>query len=134
MVAYSFQSRFQAPIVTRRKTGTIRNVGHRRHAQPGDALQLYTGMRTRSCRLVARAVCAVVEPIRLCFGAPGVIVGAGRIEECRVIDDLDAFAQGDGFADWAEMADFWAAAHPLKRLGPWVGLWVRWNPETVVTP
>lgn len=130
MVAYSFQARFELPIISGRKTGTIRNLGRRRHARPGEALQLYTGMRTRSCRLLAQAACVAVEPIRLHFHSPAVLVGAG----CYEIEDLDTFAQGDGFRDWDDMAAFWREAHPLPHLGPWIGLWVRWNSDTVVIP
>lgn len=131
MVAYSFQARFEGPILTGRKTGTIRAIGRRRHARAGEQMQLYTAMRTRSCRLLARVECLTADPIRLCFASPAVVVGPGLIEECHAIDDLDAFAQGDGFRDWDDMAAYWRASDPLPRLGPWVGLWVRWRPETM---
>lgn len=75
MVAYSFNARFELPIVTLRKTGTIRNVGKRRHAKPGETLQLYTGMRTRACRLLATAVCSSQDRLRIWFEQPRVIIG-----------------------------------------------------------
>jgi hypothetical protein len=75
MVAYSFKPRFEMPIVTLRKTGTIRAHGRRRHARPGERLQLYTGMRTRSCRLLATAECQSSDRLRVWFDTPRVIVG-----------------------------------------------------------
>lgn len=132
MVAYSFQGQFEAPILTLRKTGTIRAVGRRRHARPDEALQLYRGMRTRQCRLIARSVCAAVDPIQLFFhDTPRVLVGTP--DQRREIANLDAFAQGDGFANWDEMAAFWRAVH-TSRLGPWTGLWIRWKADTVALP
>lgn len=113
MVAYSFQAQFIDPIRSGRKRQTVRAIGKRRHARPGDQLQLYTGMRTRSCRLQARAVCADVQPIRIEFSTmyPGDVVRIGdgpRIWQ----GDLDPFAQSDGFDSWQAMRDFWSKHHP----------------------
>ncbi|MEJ0016825.1 MAG: ASCH domain-containing protein [Acetobacteraceae bacterium] len=46
MVAYSFKRDFAAPILAGIKRQTIR-ADRRRHARPGEVLQLYTGMRTK---------------------------------------------------------------------------------------
>ncbi len=126
MVAYSFQSRFEPAIISRRKIGTIRAVGKRRHARPGEQLQLYTGMRTRSCRLIGRATCEGVLTISLCFATP--LVWLGHHIHGAPIGDLDKFARGDGFKDWDELVKFWADNHPGKRLWPWTGLWILWDP------
>ena len=49
MVAYSFNSRFEVAIREGWKTQTIR-AGRKRHARPGEMLQLFCGMRTAHCR------------------------------------------------------------------------------------
>ena len=67
MVAYSFRPRFIEPILGGRKRQTIRAIGRRRHARPGDPLQLYAGMRTRNCRLIGRAICIDVVEVGLRF-------------------------------------------------------------------
>lgn len=51
MVAYSFHPRFVDAILGGTKRQTIR-MHRRRHARPGEEMQLYAGMRTRHCRLV----------------------------------------------------------------------------------
>lgn len=76
MVAYSFRPRFCLPIVEGTKGGTIRaeRRGHG-HAMFGDELQLYSGMRTRSCKLIARQRCIGVSRILLNFERNTVLIG-----------------------------------------------------------
>lgn len=107
MVAYSFKARFAEPILAGSKRHTIR-AERKRHAREGEELQLYTGMRTRQCRLLGRSVCIGVFPVMLSF-FPGFeyFVTPGRPRE-----SIDEFARSDGFADWAELRAFWAANHP----------------------
>ena len=135
MVAYSFNPRFELPIVTLRKTGTIRAHGRRRHARPGERLQLYIGMRTRSCRLLATAECQASDRLRVSFQTPRVIVG--EIPDEMALDDInhcadfDAFAQADGFADFEDMARFWWDLHRARAFDH---LWIRWQPASVLSP
>jgi hypothetical protein len=129
MVAYSFKGRFAEPIRTRAKFQTIR-ADRKRHARPGETLQLYTGMRTRSCKLIASATCVNVAPIRLTFGARHSVELFGRTTISRA--ELDHFAVMDGFADWHDMRLFWAVAHPA--VTEFEGVLVRWAPETLILP
>ena len=88
MVAYSFQKQFGRPILDRTKSQTIRGP-RKRHAYPGDDLQLYVGMRTKYCRLLARAKCASVSPILI-------DIQDGRVSFENVSlcgGELEAFAQ-----------------------------------------
>ena len=81
MVAYSFQRRFAPPISTLVKRQTIR-ADRRRHARPGEMLQLFTGMRTRHCaKIIADPRCLSVEPIVLRMDSDGCIAEA-EIGEC----------------------------------------------------
>jgi hypothetical protein len=110
MVAYSFKADFTAPILARTKRQTIR-AERKRHARLREALQLYTGMRTRSCRLIGRATCTLVMPMRL-------DLDAGRIESLETgrawttPEEIEHFARQDGFASWRALRAFWAAEHP----------------------
>lgn len=123
MVAYSFKRQFCEPIVAGTKRHTIRN-DRKRHARPGEQLQLYYGMRTTSCKLLGRATCNFVAPIRLLFwGREGVIivgmpdiVGAGP---------LDTFARTDGFADWDELKGFWLDVHQV--VDEYEGVIIKWG-------
>lgn len=112
MVAYSFKSRFEAPIREGWKTQTIR-AARERHARPGEMLQLFIGMRTAHCRKICPDVrCTDVMKVIITFGDDG---GIDRIVTDGVpVRDLDAFAIQDGFKDSDDMAAFWRAEH-----GPW---------------
>jgi hypothetical protein len=99
MVAYNFQKQFVEPIRSREKTHTIRKNSKRRHAVEGDAIQLYTGMRTKSCQ-------KIIEPDPVCVGSLPVWFDIGKhgFRSIRVggsvrIDDLNEFAISDGFAN-----------------------------------
>lgn len=145
MVAYSYKKRFYAPIRVglglpiepipnlpiaagveiRPKRQTIR-TDRKRHARPGEELQHYCGMRTKSCFLIGRARCTKVSPIELWLGAGdelGVSIagdyfcGTTRVRE---------FAQSDGFADAAAMIAFWREEH--ESLDHFEGVLIEWEP------
>lgn len=139
MVAYTFKPRFVDPVSRREKRQTIRGVGKKRHARPGDTLQLYTGPRMRP-RKFGEATCESSRQITLAFGdatrRPFVTFGppsdAGPGDILITPAELDAFAVSDGFADWQGLADFWAETHdnPVE----WTGILITWGdtfrPET----
>lgn len=121
MVAYSFKERFALPIETGRKRQTIR-ADRKRHARPSEELQLYTGMRTRNCRLVGRATCLHVAPIALLLDADEV-----RLTSVNIVNagGLDAFARDDGFDDWSALKQFWAEQHPGQ--SHFNGVFIAWG-------
>jgi hypothetical protein len=133
MVAYSFQVRFCEPILDGTKGGTIRGERLRGHARPGDALQLYTGMRTRHCRLITRKTCCDLSRLLLNFERDQVHISAGcaRDTSSRPVDfhtasQLDIFARFDGFNEWGELKTFWRETHDVERgVRPW---YIRWLP------
>lgn len=118
MVAYSFMQRFVPAIIAGLEPGpwmpgmkrqTIR--GPRvRHARRGDELQLYTGMRTRHCRLLGRAICRAVQPIEISVGPDFLRVTLGGVE----LEDLqvDGLARADGFAGARVFRAFWDKQRP----------------------
>lgn len=110
MVAYSFKPRFAPKIRSLIKPHTIRaprTKPRSRHARIGEALQLYTGMRTNQCAKIGDAICARVEPV-LIMPRKGVAI-ANETLHGRELDD---FARADGFDDFADMSAFWEAEHP----------------------
>ena len=127
MVAYSFQRRFAGPILDGSKGGTIRAPRKWRygagpsaeiggHAYPGQELQLYTGMRTKQCRLITRKTCLVVDRVRLHFGCREIAL-ASLERYLRATAELDAFARFDGFADFEDMTTFWRDNRASRRPG-----------------
>jgi len=125
MVAYSFRPRFAEPILEGVKGGTIRGA-RRRHARPGEELQLYTGMRTKRCRLIARKTCLAVEPVALVFELSTIWLGERLV--AKALPELDAFARFDGFASYAELREFWRAEQPAApgQEEHFAGVHVRW--------
>lgn len=116
MVAYNFQKQFAEPVESGRKRQTIRANGKRRHARPGDNLQLYTGMRTKACRKLRDAVCHDSCPI---------LIEADKIwtfQPQELHTDLEAWARRDGFESWAAMRNFFEQTHGL----PFSGVLIRW--------
>lgn len=107
------------------KRQTIRAIGKRRHAQPGETLQLYTAMRTKQCEKIGEARCVSVQSIEM-INIPG---------DCRISIDgslvwyynfLNDFAKLDGFSLWADMREFWRIEHDGAR--DFVGVLIKWEP------
>ena len=113
MVSYSCQPRFVPLIEQGVKCQTIRRPRRppSRHARPGETVSLWTGLRTSAARLIARATCTGVYPIRLTFASGEItrVVCNGLI-----LPDLDAVAVADGFDGIADMSAFWREHHGAR--------------------
>lgn len=120
MVAYNFKAQFVPQVEALIKLQTIR--GHRkRHAQPGEAIQLYTGMRTRVCRKLVTPdpICLSVRPIEI---ASRVNVDGSLL----VGNQVDEFAIADGFESAEEFFEFFRIIHGL----PFQGVVIEWRSST----
>jgi len=122
MVAYSFHKQFVAPIIAGTKRQTIRRE---RHARLDEVMRLYTGMRTQHCRAIGEAICQLVCPITLDFGAERIRYPFGLGMVTLFTPDLDGFAQLEGFGDWATMRTFWAEQHDAVEV--FSGVLIRWS-------
>lgn len=113
----------------RPKRQTIRALGKRRHARPGETLQLYTAMRTRQCEKIGLARCIAVLPIRIAVKEHSMPTEIDGKHVCVGSTDypggLSELAQLDGFGDAEEMLAFWRAEHGL---GPFEGVLIKWEP------
>lgn len=121
-VAYSFKSRFAEPILDGHKGGTIR-ADRRRHARPGEEMQLYIGMRTKHCRLITRKTCLAVDPITLDFIARSIEWPVDN-RLVYLARDLDVFAAFDGFLCWDELIEFWSETHTADKFHGWHIRWM----------
>jgi len=128
MVAYSFQPRFVDPIRTLAKRQTMRNW-RRRHARPGETVQLYTGLRTQRCRLIGTATCTRVSVVALDFVENVIVfvenVGVVGVSYIDMTDALDWFARADGFADWDDLRGWFADTHDAVE--KWSGVLIEWS-------
>lgn len=101
MPAYNFQGRFVEGILDGAKRQTIRRR-RKRATRSGDVLQLYTGMRTKHCRLLRVADCTSVKPVAIMpFGFYVELNGMKLSDE-----ELQAFVERDGFATKRDFFDF----------------------------
>lgn len=124
MVAYSFNPRFIEPIRQGMKSQTIRATGLRRHARPGELLQLYSGMRTAHCvKILPDVPCLEVMQVEITFQAG--CIASVTADGVRV-RDLDAFAFRDGFADAVDMWSFWRDHHPEAIETGFKGVVIEW--------
>jgi hypothetical protein len=153
MVAYAFMKLFVPQVEIGLKRHTVR-AHRKRHARPGEAVQLYTAMRTKYCRKLVEPdpVCSLVQEIRIEVGDGGAAEQAlaGTIEGIEIegrelsAAEIAAFAAADGFrprwvlappprghcyADYvtprALMGWFW---HQVHGPGGFQGVVVRWTP------
>lgn len=123
MVAYSFKQRFVEPIQFGEKRQTVRG-GRRRHARPGDMLQLYTGMRTKACKRIVRDVlCTSALPVTLVFGEDEPL----RVIVAGAYMDPDYFAHCDGFKDQHDLVAFWRAEHAVQPGDSFHGTLIEWD-------
>ena len=138
MVAYSFAPQFAEAVSTGVKRQTVRGP-RKRHARPGESLQLYCAMRTRHCYKLVEAdpVCIDVQPIRIVVSRQTEqLIKSIEIDGVALDDTtIDAFASADGFQapvtePWAWsrrlMGAFWLDRHGA---GNFDGFLIRWEPR-----
>lgn len=124
MVAYGFKGRFVAPIRAKIKRHTMRN-DRKRHALPGEPVQLYEKMRQKGCaKIIPDPICQRVEPVRIDFRKDTVKIGAMPIIHTK--EARDHFAVSDGFTDWEDLRAFWKKEHATA-YPRWSGVLVGWE-------
>lgn len=140
MVAYNFHPMFEPQIVDLSKQQTVR-ANRKRHARPGEPVQLYAGMRQRGCRKLLKPdpICLSVQRISIATsGLINEVVASIAVDGIPLDrDEIEAFARADGFAPERiqsegcatareNMGRFWLARHGV---GHFEGVLIRWNPR-----
>ena len=127
MVAYNFKKQFAALVESGEKKQTIRAIGRRRHAAPGNALQLYTGQRTKSCRKLLDAVCTETQRITISItDKEGLSIWWTDTGYAFTLSEMEALATADGFGHDGsdpikEFIEFFESRSPLY------GVLIKWN-------
>ena len=133
MVAYSFNRQFHDDVENRIKRQTVR-ANRKRHARPGEPVQLYAGMRTRHCRKLVDPdpICTAVQIIEIAVLTDiRQRLGFITLDGITLDDDeIEAFAIADGFHATTgatarqRMGRFWSIHH-----GPGLfdGVCIRWG-------
>lgn len=92
MVAYNFEPGFAEAIVTGIKQSTMRPMGKRAHATPGQMVQLFIGSRTKSVTRLLEAPVVHTATVEVHVG--GIVQDGQQITD---VGPLDSFAWGEGF-------------------------------------
>lgn len=127
MPAFNFKARFADDVRFGIKRQTVRadRKDGRPHAKVGDTVKLYTGMRTKSCTLLAEATVTAVERVRIedsCMYVNGRVLPSSLYSrDCEQTDN--EFAEADGFESFMDMADWFSEHHGL----PFEGTLIRWG-------
>lgn len=126
MAAYSFNKQFVSAIHDRTKTGTIRafRAAPSRNARDGEAIQIYTGMRTKYVTLQGRAICQQAKLVWLNLG-DGAVYYPNQDNRLHLEDELNIFAVADGFKDWDCLCQFWRENH--KGIRAFEGVHILWG-------
>ena len=69
---------------------------------PGETLMLYTGMRTKKCRLIAEVECTAIVPVAIYPGIGQVALGGKAL----MMNEVLHFAVRDGFANQMDFFKF----------------------------
>lgn len=127
MPALNFKKEFVQAIEDGEKRQTIRadRRDNRQHAKVGDTLKLYTGMRTKSCRLIGKA--KVTRTARVLIEATCMRVNGhllpNHIYDLNCEQTDNEFAMADGFDGFMEMSLWFDKVHGL----PFEGTVICWD-------
>jgi len=119
MPAYNFKLEFAESVQIGEKAQTIRRRRKRR-TRPGDRLYLYTGMRSKRCRMLRQEVCT--EVISIDIYPRRVEVGGKPLD----LDELDDLARADGFDSIEALWSFFDETYGLPLVHQM--RIVRWDP------
>jgi hypothetical protein len=117
MPAYNFKKQFAPMVEDGSKRQTIRKV-RKTPTKPGDKLSLYTGMRTKACRLLEYTRCVDVQPVEV-YAIGVVHVGGSALTPAQLHD----FARADGFQDGEQFVEFFRQEYGLPFTGAEVIKW-----------
>lgn len=113
MVAYSFREQFVGAITSGTKRQTVRGY-RRRNPRPGEKLQLYTGLRRRTCRKLIEKdpICTRVDEIEIEISQTisakiaSIVINGIPLSQKEIGD----FARADGFKNGPLG---WTAVHAM---------------------
>lgn len=125
MPALSFVKELVQKVESGQKVSTIRaeRKDGRAPCKLGDELSLYTGMRTKSCRLLKKVIVNSMARVRIHEEGVTVLLPAGWRNEVYSEAGLETLAYEEGFDSWANMRDWFDVTHGL----PFEGTYVYWG-------
>ncbi len=122
MPAYNFKKQFAPDVEAGRKLHTIRPK-RKRPTQPGERLKLYTGMRTKNCRLLVDTVCEDILPMEI--HTTHITIG----ERLLTQEERKQLAISDGFDSLEAFYDFFKYTYSLTEYEPLTNMeLIKWFP------
>lgn len=112
--AINFKAQFADKILSGEKKQTIR-LPRKREIKVGDELHLYTGLRTKKCKLLKKVVCKKIINIEIQKTGIGYKTSDMDNAELSVLDFLNAFAIADGFKNTKDFFKFFADNYSLPQ-------------------
>lgn len=111
MPAYNFQKQFAPLILAGVKTQTIR-PRRKRPTRVGDALYLYTGMRTKHCQKLIERPCMSVEPIRISDDVSDLYYGSIWVSQRGLsYPEMVDLSRKDGFPSLVSFFEFFTKTY-----------------------
>lgn len=130
MVALNFKPEFVVAIDGGEKRRTIRRVRKSGNPEPGNLLQLFTGMRTSACEKIREVTCTRVRPVTIDYMGiklDGRLLFAGDAPAYQGGPDPEGydgdFARADGFDSFTSMMEFFENQYGL----PFEGQLIEWK-------
>ena len=118
MPAFNFQTQFASDVESGIKRQTIR--AKRRHRpRPGQTAYCFTGMRMKRCQHLGSWPIYAVIDVKIM--QEGVLLNGAALKA----NELDQFAQEDGFRNWPYMVTWFKKQHGL----PFSGDLIKWTSE-----
>lgn len=128
MPALNFQARFAEDVEYYDKRQTVRAIRKdgRPHCKVGDTIRLYTGMRSKSCRLLREATVTSIDHVRIeatKMWMNGSLLPSTIYSRDQTEPTDNEFAVADGFKGFTEMAKWFDSVHGL----PFEGVVISWE-------
>jgi len=101
MPVLSFQKQFSEKVQKGIKTQTVRAT-RKRPIKVGEKLFLYTGMRTKACRLLGYGVCTDVSDFEIRLLSENIYINKKILNN----EEKERFALADGFNSFKELLYF----------------------------
>ncbi|NOS72030.1 MAG: hypothetical protein HOP33_19145 [Verrucomicrobia bacterium] len=116
---FNYKPRFAPLVESQKKRTTVRMFIKSKPPKKGDALQHFTGMRTRKCRQLLISICRDVQPIKIT--ERGIWLGRRRLSPTEEW----WLATGDGFSNQDEFRAFFRDTYGFPLPGK--PHWVAWS-------
>lgn len=126
MPAYNFLKCYAADVESGKKRCTIRRKGKRKPPVKGDEIKLFTGQRTKFCRLLGKGICTAVTPVIITNinGQPEFFTGVANEWIEAPADEVEKLALADGFESAEKFFAFF-----LSDTSEFIGHLIEWEPQ-----